>query len=314
MRLREKRKECGLAMEHLYLYLGITRQCLFKRIKSQTLEDEMMEQIRVEVKEYRRSKDTRAGSRSLFFNLGVKDRYNIGVTKFEQLMSSHGQILKPLKVRIVTTQSSCQSWNYNNLLNGLEINDINQTVVGDLTYVKLGSTVYYLFGLTDLYSARSVGISISDRMRSDDAYAALEGWIALREGANLQQCIHHTDGGGQYFSKSYLTTLAAHKIQVSVAGNCLQNGYAEQRNGFIKHHLIPTKQTRDIREFKYAMQEMIYFYNYERKQKELGWQTPVEFEKSIRSLQQGDRPKMKLYDFETTTKGFPRHNGQKLTN
>lgn len=311
MRLREKRREYRFVMEHLYLYLGITRQSLSKRIKSQILEDQMMEQIGVEVKEYRRSKEARAGSRSLFFNTGIKDRYHIGITKFEQLMSSHGLTLNPLNVRIVTTQSSCQSWNYSNLINGLEINDINQAVVGDLTYVKFGSTLYYVFGLTDVYSARSVGISVSDRMRAEDAYAALQEWITLRDPANLQQCIHHTDGGGQYFSKLYLSTLTTHRIQISVAGNCLQNGYAEQRNGLIKHHLIPTKETRNLSEFKNAMQEIIYFYNYERKQEGLGWKAPVEFEKSIRSLHQDDHPMMKLYDFENIKKGFPRHKSTK---
>ena len=311
MRLRDKRREYGLVMEQLYLYLGITRQNLFKLIKYQSLEGQMMEQIRFEVKEYRRSKETRAGSRNLYFNLGMKEKHKIGITKFERLMSSHGLSLKPLKVHIVTTQSSCQSWNYSNLINGLEINDINQAVVGDLTYIKLGNALYYLFGLTDLYSARSVGISVSDRMRAEDAYAALQGWITLRSSVKLHQCIHHTDGGGQYFSKTYLMTLAAHKIQVSVAGNCLQNGYAEQRNGLIKHHLIPTKETRNLSEFKDAMQEIIYFYNNERKQEGLGWQTPVEFEKHVGSLRQEDRPKMKLYDFENTKKGFPRHMSTK---
>lgn len=311
MRLREKRKEFGLVMEHLYLYLGITRQGLSKRIFYKTLEEEMMEQVRLQVKEYRRSKEIRAGSRNLYFNLGLKEKYKVGITKFEQLMSSYGLALKPLKVNIVTTQSSCQSWNYKNLINGLEINGINQAVVGDLTYVKLGGMLYYLFGLTDIYSARSVGISVSDRMRTEDAYEALEGWISLRSSAKLYQCVHHTDGGGQYFSKSYLKTLTNHQIRISVAGNCLQNGYAEQRNGLIKHHLIPTKETRNLSEFKNALHEIIYFYNYERKQEELGWQTPVEFEKHVNGLPNEDRPRMKLYDFENSKKGFSRHMSTK---
>lgn len=311
MRLRGKRKDCGLLMERLYEYLGVTRQNLAKRILQCKAEDQMMECIRVRVKEYRRQKETRAGSRNLYHNLNIKEHFKIGTTKFEQLMSAHGLALKSLRVNIVTTKSSLQSWNYKNLINGLELNGISQAVVGDLTYIKLGDSVYYLFGLIDIYSARSVGICVSDRMRTEDAYQALDEWITLRGSLELTKCIHHTDGGGQYFSHTYLSTLSVHGVKVSVAGNCLENGYAEQRNGLIKHHLMPTKAVCDLTEFKHAMQEIIYFYNHERKQEGLGWRTPVEFEKYVSTLSEEERPAMKLYDFETSKKGFPRHMSTK---
>jgi putative transposase len=298
-------------MERLYEYLGVSRQSISKRIMHQNLEDQMMDDIRVQVNEYRGSKDIRAGSRNLYHNLNIQDQYGIGTTKFEQLMAAHGLTLRPLKVRIVTTQSSMQSWNYSNRVNGIELNSISQVVVGDLTYVRLGSKVYYLFGLIDLYSARSVGTSVSDRMRAEDACEALEEWIDLRTESGLHKCIHHTDGGGQYFSKLYLEKLADYKITVSVALDCLQNGYAEQRNGLIKHHLMPTKGASNLSEFKERMQEIIYFYNNERKQEGLGWRTPVEYETYITTLPKGSRPTMKLFDFETSKKGFPRHMSTK---
>jgi putative transposase len=277
----------------------------------QYLEDQMMDDIRVQVKSYRRLKDIRAGSRNLYHNLNIKEQYCIGTTKFEQLMAAHSLTMRPLRVRIVTTQSSMQSWNYSNLINGLELNSTSQVVVGDLTYVRLGSKVYYLFGLTDLYSARSVGISVSDRMRAEDACEALEEWIDLRKESGLNKCIHHTDGGGQYFSKRYLEKLANYKIAVSVALDCLQNGYAEQRNGLVKHHLMPTKGVSNLSEFKERMQEINYFYNNERKQEGLGWRTPVEYETYINTLPKGSRPTMKLFDFESSEKGFPRHMSTK---
>lgn len=294
-------------MERLYEYLGVSRQSISKRIMHQYIEDQMMDDIRIQVMAYRESKDIRAGSRNLYHNLNIKEQYGIGTTKFEQLMAAHDLTLRPLKVRIVTTRSSMQSWNYSNLVNGIELNSTSQVVAGDLTYVRLGTKVYYLFGLTDLYSARSVGISVSDRMRAEDAYEALEEWIDLRKETGLKTCIHHTDGGGQYFSKLYLEKLAAHKIAISVALDCLQNGYAEQRNGLIKHHLMPTKGVGNLPEFKVRMKEIIYFYNNERKQEGLGWRTPVEYEAYINTLSTESRPKMKLFDFETSKKGFPRH-------
>ena len=305
--LQKKRIENGLVMERLYQFLGVSRQSITKRIMYQNLEDQMMEDIGVQVKAYRCAKEIRAGSRNLYHNLDIKKHYDIGTTKFEQLMAAHGLTLRPLKVHIVTTQSSMQSWNYRNLVNGIELNNTSQVVVGDLTYVRLGSKVYYLFGLTDLYSARLVGIGVSDRMRTEDACVALEEWIDLSKESGLKKCIHHTDGGGQYFSKLYLKKLANHKIAVSVALDCLQNGYAEQRNGLIKHHLMPTKGASNLSEFKKRMEEIIYFYNNERKQEGLGWRTPVEYETYVNTLPKERRPTMRLFDFEKSEKGFQRH-------
>ncbi|MBK8748648.1 MAG: hypothetical protein IPM04_12515 [Saprospiraceae bacterium] len=42
-------------------------------------------------------KDANAGSRTLYYNLNIKEQYNIGVNKFEKLMSDYGLILRLYK-------------------------------------------------------------------------------------------------------------------------------------------------------------------------------------------------------------------------
>lgn len=304
VRLREKRQAYGVIMEELYRQLGISRQGMTKRIQNHFHEKQMVDQIGIQVRDYRQKKDRRAGSRSLYYNLDVKQNFNLGVTKFEHLMSAYNLTISPLKVHVITTQSSCQSWNYKNLISGIELNNINQVIAGDLTYVRLGPCLFYLFGLTDLYSARLVGLSVSERMRTEDAQDALRSWIKLRGEENLENCIHHTDGGGQYFSRDYLDKLSANHIQVSVAKSCKQNGYAEQRNGLIKYHLIPSKEIRNLSEFQVAILEIAYFYNHERKQEKLGWRTPVAFESYVENLSAQERPVMELHDFEQPDEVF----------
>lgn len=284
-------------MEDLYRYLGITRQGHVQRLKNRQREMALMQSVESQVVEYRQDKDRRAGSRSLYYNLDIKGQFDIGVTKFEQLMSKYGLTLVPLRVRVVTTRSVLQSWNYDNLLNGLTINGINQVVVGDLTYVAIGQFQFYLFCLTDVYSARLVGIWASDRMRAEDAKKAFDQWIQLRGREQVQHCIQHTDGGSQYFSELYLTQLKEYGIRISVAKNCIQNGFAEQRNGLIKHHLIPTRHIQGLKSFQAQIQQIDYFYNHERKQQALGWRTPVQFEQYIESLAPEKRPVKTLYDF-----------------
>jgi len=171
-----------------------------------------------------------------------------------------------------------QSWNYKNLTNGLKVTGVNQLVVGDLTYLKIGVKIFYLFLLTDIYSMRIVGHCLSDRMRKEEAMKALKAWIKLRRKENLIACIHHTDGGSQYFSHEYLRIITEHRIQISVAKNCLENGYAEQRNGLIKNHFIPTIRNTSESSTKTEITRIIKFINFERKQKNLGWLTPVDYE------------------------------------
>jgi len=283
-------------MEKFYHYVGISRQGFQQGLRAYESERTIMGEIEKKVSAYRFKKDRRAGSRSLFHNLHIKDEYGLGVNKFERLMSTYNLTLAPMRVRVVTTQSCLQSWNYPNLAEGLEIDGINQLVVGDLTYISMGRYRYYLFGLTDVYSSRLVGYKLYERMRAIEAKAAFDMWIELRGKENVNGCIHHTDGGKQYFSNIYMQAMDAAELNVSVARNCLQNGYAEQRNGLIKHHLLPTVNSNIGLGLTREIDQIFYFYNHERKQEALGWRSPVEFEAYVETLE--IKPKWKIYASE----------------
>ena len=230
---------------------------------------------------YRKVNDRRAGSRSTYYNIDIKNRFGIGVNKFERLLSEHELTMAPLRVNVVTTNSSFQSFNYENLVEGLVINGIRQLIVGDLTYVAIGKYRYFLFCLTDVYSSRIVGYHLNSRMRAIDALMALNMLVSISPLQSLKGCIHHTDGGSQYFSKMYLKVLQEHEMKISVAKICLENGYAEQMNGYIKHHLVPTVKSSSGVGLTKEINRIFKFYNYERKQKKLGWLSPIEFESSI---------------------------------
>ncbi|MBL0082187.1 MAG: hypothetical protein IPP37_07025 [Saprospiraceae bacterium] len=85
------------------------------------------------------------------------------------------------------------------MISGKSISNINQVVAGDLTYVYLGTHLYYVFSLMDLYSNRIVGMSVSERMRAKDALEAYFQWKSLRNGHRIKGCVHHTDGGSVLF-------------------------------------------------------------------------------------------------------------------
>lgn len=293
-------------MQRFYELEGLTRQAYFKGLARQTQDKVMMVQIEDMVKVYRTELDRRAGSRSLYYNLDIKNTFNLGVNKFERLMSEYGLSLAPYKTRMITTQSCARSRQYKDLCKELEINRINQLIVGDLTYLMFKGFVYYLFLLTDVYSARIVGFHVGPRMRAVDAHHALLQWIKLRGADNIIGCIHHTDGGTQYFSILYLSTMESNKLCISVAENCLDNAFAEQRNGLIKHHFLPTVRDLSPKRLYREIEKILYIYNHERKQEALGWLSPVQFEQKW--TDHPNPPLMKLYDREakkrTTRQGF----------
>lgn len=287
----------SISMESIHRYTRTSRQWLAQGMASQAREKAVTDSIRDQVSTHRREKDRRAGSRNLYYTLNMGGQFNLGVNKFEQLMSKNELTLKPLRTRIITTASNTRSRNYEDHANGLEINSINRLIVGDLTYVYLNRTSpYYLFCLTDVYSARLLGFCLHDRMRAIEAAQALSMCIKLRGKRQLNGCIHHTDGGSQYFSDLYLSMLNSCNMIVSCAKSCLQNGYAEQRNGLIKNHLIPTIEQTRLDKVTKELKEMFYFYNHHRKQEALGWRSPVEYEAFI--AQSTNTIPMKLYKYE----------------
>ncbi|MCF8301778.1 MAG: DDE-type integrase/transposase/recombinase [Bacteroidales bacterium] len=296
MKLHDSRTHDKVSMERLYAYCGITRQGFYQAKARLAKEQEIIEKLLRQVTAYRKKKDRRAGSRGLYYNLDIKSQFDIGITKFEQIIALAGYSLMPLRKRVITTKSCYSSRAYPNLTNGLIIRDINELVAGDLTYLTIGKLRRYLFCLTDVYSGRLVGHCLGKQMRAEEAHCALIMWIDLRgEPAIMDLCIHHTDGGRQYFSALYLNTLKSLNLKISVADNCLENGFAEQRNGLIRNHFLATLDIRSESHFNKSFDKMVYFYNYERKQKRLGWRSPVEFENQLSTMK--TKPEWRLYDF-----------------
>ena len=75
----------------------------------------------------------------------------------------------------------------------------NRLWVADLTYVRTWSGFVYVAFITDVFSRRIVGWQSSRSLKTDLALDALEQaiWSRQRDGANLDQLIHHSDRGVQ---------------------------------------------------------------------------------------------------------------------
>ena len=108
-------------------------------------------------------------------------------------------------------------------------------------------------------------------------------------------CIHHSDAGTQYKSKIYKNLLVSCGLKMSIAGDCLENGMAEQLNGVLKNDYLDIT-IRNERHLNKKLKEIQWLINNERPVKALGYQTPIEFERSLDSTE--NNKTIQLFDFE----------------
>jgi transposase InsO family protein len=106
---------------------------------------------------------------------------------------------------VVTTDSDHNFGVYPNLAQYLELSDINQLWVADITYIRLGREFVYLAVVLDAYSRRVIGWALSRIMNSGLVVAALAKAIVERE--PKPGLVHHSDQGSQYASAEYVGLL-----------------------------------------------------------------------------------------------------------
>jgi putative transposase len=152
--------------------------------------------------------------------------------------------------------------------------------VADATRIPVGEGVLWLAAVRDAFSNRIVGWKTSDRCDTDLILGALEYGIWSRQ-VRDGQLIHHSDRGSNYTSFRFANRLADNGILPSMGsvGDSYDNALMENFWSTLKIELVyrTTWRTRDQAEnaiFAYIDG----WYNTERIQKDLGWQSPDEYE------------------------------------
>ena len=159
----------------------------------------------------------------------------------------------------------------------------NRVWVADLTYVRTWSGFAYVAFITDVFSRRIVGWQASRSLKTDLALDALEQaiWARQREGADLDQLIHHSDRGVQYLSIRYTERLAEDGLVNSVGsrGDSYDNALAETINGLYKTELVRNKGPwRGLDDLELATLEWVDWFNHRRIFHDLGRIPPAEYE------------------------------------
>ncbi len=159
----------------------------------------------------------------------------------------------------------------------------NQLWLSDLTEHPTREGKVYLCAVKDVWSNRIVGYSISDRMESSIAVAALDSAVARRAAAGnpVVGCVFHTDRGSQFRARKLQQALARHRMLGSMGqvGSAGDNAAMESFFSLLQKNVL-NRQTWDTRDqLRLAIVTWIErTYHRRRRQPALGRLTPIEYE------------------------------------
>ena len=223
----------------------------------------------------------RYGARRI--SIELKDRgESCSRAKARKIMKQTGLVaIQPKSFKPRTTESRHRlGYSPNLLLEGIEVEKVNQVWVGDITYIPLPITFAYLAMLMDLYTRKIIGWSLNLNMEEPLVIASLKQAIKARQPS--PGLIHHTDRGGQYAGKKYRKIISRSEMlqSMSRAGDCYDNAFMESCFGTIKTELEMTTYD-SLEEAQKEISEYINYYNVLRRHSAIDYLSPTSFEASL---------------------------------
>lgn len=217
--------------------------------------------------------------------MGVRDIYymmrpeGIGRDRFEHYCHELGLSSVRTSNPCRTTDSSGVT-RFPNLLEGLAATRVNQVWQSDITYFEVNGKFYYITFIIDAFSRMIVGHSVSRRLFTEDTVIpALEKAARFRKGADLSGLIFHSDGGGQYYSKRFLTLTGELHFRNSMCLYSWENGKAERINGVIKNNYLEHRHINNYDRLVKEVDRSVTLYNNEKPHVKLHRMSPAQFEK-----------------------------------
>jgi putative transposase len=279
-------------MKDLYEYVGITKQAVHKaRIRGYQREVHALEFFKKadKIRKHHPGKGCRKIARDLVCKGWGRD-------KVEDLLMTNGyRVCYPR--RFARTTDHRKEFYYPNLIEGLEVNNINQVIQTDITYYRVKEKFFYIVFLIDVYSRRIVGYSLSKSLHAEANIKALKQVLELRTNDDLNGLIHHSDRGSQFVHAGYRKCLAENRITPSMCKNGWENAYTERINRTIKEEYLDYWNIKDYAHLARMLKKAVYNYNHKRGHDSLKNITPVAFEKIVKNLDESNRSKMKIYKY-----------------
>ena len=257
-------------------YEWLTRSKSFRRIAKEKLMTRISELFYLKHKQM-------AGSPLITEDLHDDPEYKtVHRSRVAALMKEMGLKCKIQKQFVVTTDSKHKEYIPDNILDRHFNPDMpNVAVVGDITYIKVGSKWMYLSVFIDLYSRKVVGWDLDKSLSADSTCNAFKKYLYRNN--NPKGVLVHSDRGIQYASEQFrsLLELAEAVQSMSRKGNCWDNAVAESFFHTLKTRLIYHRKYKTLQELNKDLYWYIeIYYNRLRKHSANNWLTPDEKERN----------------------------------
>lgn len=275
---------------------GIDRQVYYRKIKRRLIKQDKATLVVKMVLEIR-TQMPRIGSRKLYYLLNQDLKtLKIGRDKFIDILRANHLLIIPKRSYHITTNSHHRFRKYKNQLLDLQINQPEQVWVSDITYIGKREKPCYLSLITDAYSKKIVGYSVSNNLNTESSLVALR--LAVKQRKNKEiPLIHHSDRGLQYCANEYQRILNKNEIQPSMTQNSdpYENAVAERINGILKQEFYIDKYNQDLPVMKKIIKQTVAIYNDKRPHLSNHMLTPNQ-------MHMQSELKMKTYKTKNSTK------------
>jgi len=226
------------------------------------------------------------GYRTLRAQLSLRYNLQVNGKRILRVMRRY-DLFRHIKRRFVKTTDSEHGYPvYPNLLKGVEVTEVNQVWVGDITYIRILTGFVFLAVVLDVFSRRIVGWAIAKRI---DHRLTLEAMrMGLRTRNPRAGLIHHSDQGVQYACTRYVNELKDHEIAISMSakGNPYDNAYAESFFKTLKNEEVHLWEYESFTDVVERIPEFIEeVYNRKRVHSGIRYLPPEEFEAIVQDEQ-----------------------------
>ena len=194
-----------------------------------------------------------------------REGYEVGGKRVRRLLREDNLLAIRRRKFVATTDSGHGSKVYPNLAQYLELTQVNQLWVADLTYVRwVRSSCFWRWCWMRFRGGRWAG-----------------RWVGIQSRHPLPGLVHHSDQGSQYASADYVQCLEAVPavLSMSRAGRPWENGRCESFIKTLKQEEIDARSYGSLEELAQHLEEFLeQIYNRQRLHSALGYRSPAEFE------------------------------------
>jgi putative transposase len=277
-----------MSLNRFFSIMGVTKQAFHQRLDREIQMQELGTNLAIIIADLREDHPTMS-CRAMYYKLAPEE---IGRDAFEALCRDLGfAVIRP--VNYCRTTDSRGITRFDNLIKDLTINRVNQVWSSDITYFEIDGKFFYITFILDNYSRVIVGYSVSERLFTHaTTLPAMRMALQYRKHENLIGLIFHSDGGGQYYDREFISLLRAHKIESSMCEAAWENGKAERINGVIKNNYLKPWGVKNEVDLLQKVDRAVRLYNQEKPHQSLNYQIPVVFEKQSVNLPKQTKPKM----------------------